>query len=92
MDLKRGIDKATAQIVGALKNMSKEVGANSQQIEQVASISANNDAVIGKLIAEAMQKVGKEGVITVEEAKGHRNRGESGGRHAVRPRLHFSVL
>eukprot|EP01034_Spumella_vulgaris_P044966 gene44966-55967_t len=70
MDLKRGIDKATAQIVGALKNMSKEVGANSQQIEQVASISANNDAVIGKLIAEAMQKVGKEGVITVEEAKG----------------------
>ena len=70
MDLKRGIDKATAQIVAALKNMSKEVGANSQQIEQVASISANNDAAIGKLIAEAMQKVGKEGVITVEEAKG----------------------
>ena len=70
MDLKRGIDKATAQIVGSLKNMSKEVGANSQQIEQVAAISANNDAAIGKLIAEAMNKVGKEGVITVEEAKG----------------------
>jgi chaperonin GroEL len=70
MDLKRGIDKATSKIVAALKGMSKEVGANSEQIEQVASISANNDSTIGKLIAEAMQKVGKEGVITVEEAKG----------------------
>ena len=70
MDLKRGIDKATAKIVEALKNMSKEVGADNQKIEQVATISANNDPAIGKLIAEAMQKVGKEGVITVEEAKG----------------------
>jgi chaperonin GroEL len=70
MDLKRGIDKATAKVVDALKNLSREVGNDNQKIEQVASISANNDNNIGKLIAEAMQKVGKEGVITVEEAKG----------------------
>ncbi len=70
MDLKRGIDKATAKVVEALKNLSREVGNDNQKIEQVASISANNDNNIGKLIAEAMQKVGKEGVITVEEAKG----------------------
>ena len=70
MDLKRGIDKATGKVVEALKNLSREVGNDNQKIEQVASISANNDNAIGKLIAEAMQKVGKEGVITVEEAKG----------------------
>lgn len=70
MDLKRGIDKATAKVVEGLRNLSKEVGNDNQKIEQVASISANNDSAIGKLIAEAMQKVGKEGVITVEEAKG----------------------
>jgi len=70
MDLKRGIDKATAKVVEGLKNLSREVGNDNQKIEQVASISANNDSTIGKLIAEAMQKVGKEGVITVEEAKG----------------------
>jgi chaperonin GroEL len=70
MDLKRGIDKATGKVVDALKNLSREVGNDNQKIEQVASISANNDNNIGKLIAEAMQKVGKEGVITVEEAKG----------------------
>ena len=70
MDLKRGIDKAVTQVVIALKNMSKSVGDDNQKIEQVATISANNDAEIGKLIAEAMDKVKKEGVITVEEAKG----------------------
>jgi chaperonin GroEL len=70
MDLKRGIDKAVAQVIGALKKMSKSVGDDNQKIEQVATISANNDAEIGKLIAEAMGKVKKEGVITVEEAKG----------------------
>jgi chaperonin GroEL len=70
MDLKRGIDKAVAQVIVALKKMSKSVGDDNQKIEQVATISANNDAEIGKLIAEAMGKVKKEGVITVEEAKG----------------------
>jgi len=70
MDLKRGIDKAVKGIVSALHAQSQEVGANSEKIEQVGTISANNDPTIGKLIAEAMAKVGKEGVITVEEAKG----------------------
>ena len=70
MDLKRGIDKAVSAIVGDLQKQSKEVGNNSDEIEQVAAISANNDKSIGKLIAEAFNKVGKEGVITVEEAKG----------------------
>jgi chaperonin GroEL len=70
MDLKRGIDKAVAAIVTNLKKQSKEVGDDNQKIEQVATISANNDSAIGKLIAEAMGKVKKEGVITVEEAKG----------------------
>jgi len=70
MDLKRGIDKAVKAVVGELKKQSIEVGDNLDKIEQVASISANNDSSIGKLIAEAMAKVKKEGVITVEEAKG----------------------
>lgn len=70
MDLKRGIDKAVKAIVENLKKQSVSVGDNNNKIEQVASISANNDESIGKLIAEAMAKVGKEGVITVEEAKG----------------------
>src|SRR6476620_5302742 len=70
MDLKRGMDKAVAKVVENLKAQSQAVGDDISKIEQVASISANNDASIGKLIAEAMQKVGKEGVITVEEAKG----------------------
>jgi chaperonin GroEL len=70
MDLKRGIDKAVAAVVAELANISQEVGDDSAKIEQVATISANSDATIGKLIAEAMSKVGKEGVITVEEAKG----------------------
>jgi chaperonin GroEL len=70
MDLKRGIDKAVASVVEHLKKISKEVGNDIKMIEQVATISANNDPSIGKLIAEAMAKVGNEGVITVEEAKG----------------------
>lgn len=70
MDLKRGIDKSVASVVASLKSLSKEVGADYSKIEQVATISANNDSEIGKLIARAMEKVGKEGVITVEEAKG----------------------
>ncbi len=70
MDLKRGIDKAVISVVESLRKMSKSVGDDNQKIEQVATISANNDNEIGKLIAEAMEKVKKEGVITVEEAKG----------------------
>lgn len=70
MDLKRGIDKAVDIIVENLKKQSQAVGTDTKKIEQVASISANNDPEIGKLIASAMQKVGKDGVITVEEARG----------------------
>ncbi len=70
MDLKRGIEKAVSSVVDGLKKMSKKVGDDNERIEQVATISANNDNAIGKLIAQAMAKVKKEGVITVEEAKG----------------------
>jgi chaperonin GroEL len=70
MDLKRGIDKAVEAVVGALAKMSQTVGDDYDKIEQVGTISANNDPFIGKLIADAMRKVKKEGVITVEEAKG----------------------
>ena len=70
MDLKRGIDKAVATVVSNLREQSQEVGSDNSKIEQVATISANNDNNIGKLIAEAMAKVNNEGVITVEEAKG----------------------
>ena len=70
MDLKRGIDKAVAEVVAGIKEMSQEVGDDFKKIEDVARISANNDETIGRLIAEAMQKVKKEGVITVDEAKG----------------------
>ena len=70
MDLKRGIDKAVAVVVKKLKSISKEVGNNNDMIEQVGTISSNNDETIGKLIAEAMVKVKTEGVITVEESKG----------------------
>ena len=70
MDLKRGIDKAVFSVVNALQKQSVEIGSASEKILQVASISANNDETIGKLITEAFEKVGKEGVITVEEAKG----------------------
>lgn len=70
MDLKRGVDKAVAAVVENLKTQSASVGDDNKKIEQVATISANNDNAIGKLIAEAMNRVKKEGVITVEEAKG----------------------
>ena len=70
MDLKRGIDKAVAKVVESLKAQSREVGDDYSKIEQVGTISANNDNYIGKLIADAMSKVKKDGVITVEEAKG----------------------
>src|SRR6201987_2039234 len=70
MDLKRGIDKAVIAVVENLQKQSQSIGNDNKKIEQVATISANNDSIIGKLIAEAMGKVKKEGVITVEEAKG----------------------
>ncbi len=70
MDLKRGIDKAVAKVIESLRAQSQTVGTDTKKIEQVATISANSDSEIGKLIAMAMAKVGKEGVITVEEAKG----------------------
>ena len=70
MDLKRGIDKAVAAVVGELKSQSQQVGADYSKVEQVGTVSANNDGTIGKLIADAMSKVGRDGVITVEEAKG----------------------
>jgi chaperonin GroEL len=70
MDLKRGIDKAVEKVIESIKNQSQNVGDDYSKIEQVARISANGDETIGKLIAEAMEKVNKEGVITVEEAKG----------------------
>ena len=70
MDLKRGMDKAVSIVVDELRKISQEVGSDISKIEQVATISANNDNAIGKLIAEAMAKVNNEGVITVEEAKG----------------------
>ena len=70
MDIKRGIDKAVAKVVESIKDQAETVGDNYDKIEQVATISANNDPVIGKLIADAMRKVSKDGVITIEEAKG----------------------
>ncbi len=70
MDIKRGIDKAVAKVVDSIKCQAETVGDNYDKIEQVASVSANNDPVIGKLIADAMRKVSKDGVITIEEAKG----------------------
>ena len=70
MDIKRGIDKAVAKVVESIKSQAETVGDNYEKIEQVATISANNDPVIGKLIADAMRKVSKDGVITIEEAKG----------------------
>ena len=70
MDLKRGIDKAVIKVIESIKNQSQQVGDDNNKIKQVAAISANNDMIIGELIAEAMGKVSNEGVITVEEAKG----------------------
>ncbi len=70
MDIKRGIDKAVAKVVESIKNQAETIGDNYDKIEQVGTVSANNDPVIGKLIADAMRKVSKDGVITIEEAKG----------------------
>lgn len=70
MDIKRGLDKAVAKVVESIKSQAEKVGDNYDKIEQVASVSANNDPVIGKLIADAMRKVSKDGVITIEEGKG----------------------
>ena len=91
MDLKRGIDKAVIAVVEELKKISKPC-TTSKEIAQVGSISANADADIGKIIADAMDKVGKEGVITVEDGKGLRERARSRRGHAVRPRLPLAVL
>ena len=70
MDIKRGIDKAVAKVVESIKAQAETVGDNYEKIEQVATVSSNNDPIIGKLIADAMRKVSKDGVITIEEAKG----------------------
>ena len=86
MDLKRGIDRAVDAIVADIGKRSKKVSTN-DEIQQVGTVSANNDREIGRMIAEAMQKVGNEGVITVEEAKIARDRARRRRRDAVRPRL-----
>ena len=91
MDIKRGIDKAVTVAVEELKRLSKPCK-DSKAIAQVGTISANSDESIGKTIADAMEKVGKEGVITVEEGSGLRERARSGRGHAVRPRLPLAVL
>ncbi len=86
MDLKRGIDLAVTKVVETIKAQSKPVSGTAE-IAQVGIISANGDTEVGEKIAEAMEKVGKEGVITVEEAKALRDRARRRRRHAVRPRL-----
>ena len=91
MDLKRGIDQAVHAVVEQLKSKSKKV-TNNEEIAQVGTVSANGDTEIGKMIAEAMEKVGKEGVITVEEAKSMETELRRRRRHAVRPRLHLALL
>ena len=91
MDLKRGVDLAVNAIVEDLKKNSKKVTSN-DEIAQVGTISANGDREIGDFLAKAMQKVGNEGVITVEEAKIARDRARRGRRHAIRPRLHLALL
>ena len=91
MDLKRGVDKAVAALVEELKKRTKKI-TTPAETAQVGTISANGEAEIGKMIAEAMQKVGNEGVITVEEAKGIADRTRRRRGHAVRPRLHLAVL
>ena len=91
MDLKRGIDLAVAAVVKDMQSKSKKV-TSSSEVAQVGTISANGDTEVGRLIAEAMEKVGNEGVITVEEAKSLETELEDRGRHAVRPRLHLALL
>ena len=91
MEIKRGIDKAVEAIVAELKTISKPIK-DHKEIAQVGTISANNDKTIGDIIAEAMEKVGKEGVITVEEAKVDGNHPRNRRRYAVRPRLPLPLL
>ena len=91
MDLKRGVDLAVEAVVADLQKNSKKVTSN-EEIAQVGTISANGDAEIGRFLADAMKKVGNEGVITVEEAKIAGDRARSGRGHAVRPRLHLALL
>ena len=91
MDIKRGIAKAVEIAVEDIKKSAKDIK-EKDEISQVAAISANNDHEIGKLIADAMEKVGKDGVITVEESKSHGDQPRGGGGHAVRPRLHLRLL
>ena len=90
MDVKRGIEKAVEALTGELKKMSKPVSGN--MVAQVGTISANNDETIGKIIADAMDKVGKDGVITVEEAKSMETSLDVVEGHAVRPRLPVALL
>ncbi len=92
MDIKRGIDKAVAKVVESIKDQAETVGDNYDKIEQVATVSANNDPVIGKLIADAMRKVSKDGVITIERSKRYRYYYRCSRRYAVRPRLSVSLL
>ena len=89
MQLKRGIDKAVEAVVEELKKLSKPIK-SSKEIAQVGTCAANQDAEIGKMIAEAMDKVGKDGVITVEEGKGLETDGRAGRGHAVRQGLHLA--
>jgi chaperonin GroEL len=91
MALKRGIDKAVEVAVESVKKLSKPVSGN-EMIAQVGTISANSDKTIGNIIAEAMKKVGKDGVITVEESKTMVTELQHRGRHAVRPRLPVALL
>ena len=91
MDLKRGVDKAVVALVDELKKRSKKITTQAETA-QVGTISANGETEIGEMIAEAMQKVGNEGVITVEEAKGMLDRTRRRRGHAVRPRLHVAVF
>lgn len=90
-DLKRGIDKAVAALVDELKNIAKPCD-TSKEIAQVGSISANSDEQVGAIIAEAMEKVGKEGVITVEDGKSLENELDVVEAYAVRPRLPVPLL
>ena len=92
MDLKRGIDKAVAAVVVRAGGRTPRRSRTSAEVAQVGSISANGDPEIGEMIARAMEKVGNEGVITVEEAKSDPDRARRRRGHAVRPRLRLSVL
>ena len=91
MDLKRGIDIAVNAVVKDIEKRAKKVS-SSAEVAQVGTISSNGDANIGQMIAKAMQKVGNEGVITVEEAKAARHRGRDRRRHAIRSRLHLALF